>query len=145
MTRSRIPQPLRRRILADSSGRCAYCHTLTAITGARFVIDHIIPEASGGQAVWENLCVSCHSCNEFKGARSNARDPLTDKLVPLFHPRRQRWRRHFRWSEDGTVILGLTPVGRATIAVLQMNHPAIIAARRRWVGVGWHPPWDDTP
>jgi len=140
MTRSRISLSLRRRIVAESGGRCAYCHTLTAITGARFVIDHIIPDAGGGPTVWENLCLSCHSCNEFKGARRRAWDPLTGRSVSIFHPRHQRWRRHFRWREDGITILGLTSVGRATIVALQMNHPAIVAARLRWVSVGWHPP-----
>jgi hypothetical protein len=129
--------------VAESRNRCAYCHTLTAITGARLVIDHILPEAAGGQAVWENLCVACHSCNEFKGAQVEAQDPLTDERMPLFHPHQQRWREHFCWSEDGSKIVGLTPTGRATVAALNMNHPLIVEARHRWARVGWHPPRDD--
>ena len=107
------------------------------------MLDHIIPEAAGGQAVWENLCVACHSCNEFKGAQVEAEDPLTDKRAPLFHPRRQRWREHFCWSEDGSTLVGLTPTGRVTVVALHMNHPLIVEARRRWAIVGWHPPRDD--
>jgi 5-methylcytosine-specific restriction endonuclease McrA len=122
MTSRRIPRLLRQRVVTESHNRCAYCHSLTAITGARPVIDHIVPEAAGGQAVWENLCVACHACNEFKGAQVEAQDPLTDKRVPLFHPRQQQWREHFCWSEDGSTLIGLTPTGRAT---------------------GWHPPHDD--
>lgn len=144
MTRRRIPRSLRQRILAESRHQYAYCHTLTAITGARLVIDHIIPEAAGGQTVWDNLCVACHACNEYKGAQVQAQDPLTDELAPLFHPRRQPWRGHFCWSEDGGHIVGLTPTGRATVAALNMNHLLIVEARRRWVQVGWHPPPDDT-
>jgi HNH endonuclease len=143
MTRRRIPRSLRQRVVAESRNRCAYCHTLTAITGARLVIDHILPEAAGGQAVWENLCVACHSCNEFKGAQVEAQDPLTDERMPLFHPHQQRWREHFCWSEDGSKIVGLTPTGRATVAALNMNHPLIVEARHRWARVGWHPPRDD--
>jgi hypothetical protein len=108
------------------------------------VIDHIIPEAAGGQTVWDNLCVACHACNEYKGAQVQAQDPLTDKVTPLFHPRRQPWREHFCWSEDGSHIVGLTAAGRATVAALNMNHSVIVEARRRWVQVGWHPPPDDT-
>ena len=89
MTRRRIPRSLRQRLVAESRNRCAYCHTLTSITGARLVIDHIIPETAGGQTVRENLCVACHSCNEFKGAQVEAQDPLTGRRVPLFHPRQQ--------------------------------------------------------
>ena len=105
------------------------------------MIDHIIPEAAGGQTVWGNLRVACHSCNEFKGAQIEARDQITDQRVQLFHPRRQRWDEHFCWSENGSHIIGLTSVGRATVIALNMNHP--VEARRRWVQVGWHPPQDD--
>jgi len=143
MTRTRISRSLRQRVVAEFCDQCAYCHTLTSITGARLVIDHIVPEAAGGQTVWENLCLACHSCNEFKGAQVEAQDPLTGESVPLFHPRRQQWSEHFCWSEDGSEIIGLTPVGRVTVAALNMNHPDIVEARRRWAKVGWHPPQED--
>lgn len=143
MTRRRIPWSLRQRVVAESRNQCAYCHTLTSITGARLVIDHITPEAAGGQTVRENLCVACHSCNEFKGAQVEAQDPLIGRRVHLFHPRQQLWSEHFCWSEEGTNIIGLTPAGRATVVALNMNHPVIVEARRRWARVGWHPPRND--
>ncbi len=143
MSRSRISRSLAQRIEIEFGGRCGYCHTPTAITGARLVIDHIIPEAAGGQTVRDNLCLACHSCNEYKGARMNARDPVTGSLVQIFNPRRQQWRRHFRWSDDGAEIAGVTRVGRATVAALRMNHADIVAARQRWVSIGWHPPVDE--
>jgi hypothetical protein len=143
MASRRISRSLRQRVVADFAHRCAYCHTLTAITGACPVLDHIIPAAAGGQTVWENLCVACHACNEFKGAQMEGQDALTGEPVPLFHPRQHVWREHFRWSEDGSTVMGLTPTGRATVEALQMNHPVIVEARRRWVRVGWHPPQDD--
>jgi len=107
------------------------------------VIDHIVPESADGQTIWENLCVACHSCNEFKGAQVASKDPLTGRRVHLFHPQQQLWSEHFCWSEDGTNIIGLTPVGRATVVALNLNHPIIVEARRRWVRVGWHPPQGD--
>lgn len=42
MPRRHIPRSLRRRIIAASHNRCAYCHALLAITGARPVLDHSI-------------------------------------------------------------------------------------------------------
>jgi hypothetical protein len=39
--------------------------------------------------------------------------------VPLFHPRRDNWVEHFDFQ--GYWIVGLTPVGRATVHVLGMN------------------------
>jgi hypothetical protein len=44
---------------------------------------------------------------------------MTKTLVPLFNPRRHKWHRHFRW--DGPVLVGLTPIGRVTVAVLEIN------------------------
>ncbi len=143
MARTHISAAWRQRLVAEFQNRCAYCHTPTAISGARLVVDHIVPEAAGGKTIWENLCVACHSCNEFKGAQSKAKDPRTGKQVSLFHPRRHEWRDHFRWNAEGTKIIGLTSVGRATIATLNLNHPFIMQARRRWVLVGWHPPVED--
>jgi hypothetical protein len=46
--------------------------------------------------------------------------------VPLFHPNQQEWAEHFAWNDDATEIMGLTPIGRATIAALKMNRPQIV-------------------
>ena len=39
-----------------------------------------------------------------------------------------------------TEMKGLTAVGRATIAGLQMNRPALVRARAMWVKLDEHPP-----
>jgi hypothetical protein len=103
-------------------------------------VDHLIPVARGGTSDESNLWLSCRRCNEFKAAQVEARDPDTAATVPLFNPRSQVWAEHFTWSPDGTEIVGRTPVGRATVIALQVNHPDIVAARRLWMDVGWHPP-----
>ena len=112
------------------------------ISGARLVIDHIIPEAAGGLTEKENLWLACHACNEFKGAQTHARDPLTGRRVRLFNPRRQRWPEHFIWGEDGTHVVGATACGRATVLALRLNHEELVLARQQWVKVGWRPPED---
>jgi hypothetical protein len=140
MSKAYIPQALRQRLIAAADGRCAYCCSPTAITGARLVIDHIKPQAVGGETVWDNLCVACHACNEFKGAQTDFLDSITNQHAPIFHPRKQTWSEHFGRSADGGQIVGLTAVGRATVIALKMNHPDIVEARLRWVKVGWHPP-----
>jgi hypothetical protein len=61
-------------------------------------------------------------------------------LVRLFNPRRQQWSRHFRWSDDGTVIIGLTACGRATIEALKLNNELAKQARALWRDAGIHPP-----
>lgn len=106
------------------------------------VIDHIIPEAAGGRTLEQNLWLACHSCNEFKGAQTRARDPHTGQRVQLFNPRTQRWLEHFSWSDDGTQVVGLTSCGRATIMALKLNNDEIVLARGLWGSVGWWPPED---
>jgi hypothetical protein len=46
-------------------------------------------------------------------------DCLSGQLVPLFHPRRDRWPEHFLFR--GVRIMGITPTGRATVHLLAMN------------------------
>lgn len=140
MSKTHIPQALRKTLAQEGRYRCGYCLTLQKIIGLPMAIDHIIPETKGGETEQENLWLACRRCNEFKGSQTHALDPLTDNLVLLFNPRRQSWRTHFAWSEDGTHIIGLTATGRTTVEALRLNNDEIIAARALWVQVGWHPP-----
>ena len=120
--------------------RCEYCQTSSAITGETITIDHVIPLSRGGTSEEENLCVACRRCNRNKSMHVEAVDSTTGEYVALFNPRMQIWHEHFVWSGDGTQVIGLTSVGRATVEILQMNHQDIVNARRLWVSVGWHPP-----
>jgi hypothetical protein len=63
-------------------------------------------------------------------------------MMALFHPRRQRWMRHFDWSEDFTVIIGRTATGRATVVALQLNRFELRNLRRLLRPIGAHPPAD---
>jgi len=60
-------------------------------------------------------------------------------MAPLFDARRDRWDEHFTWDEAGVRILGLTAVGRATGAALNLNNDIILDARRNWMRLGWRP------
>ena len=140
MTPAYIPIELRRQVRADAGGRCGYCHTPEALIGMPLEFEHLYPEAHGGATVRENLWLACTRCNDFKGDRTDGVDPQTGETVPLFNPRTQSWTEHFSWSPDGTLITGLTPIGRATVVALQLNNEFIIVARRFWVEAGWWPP-----
>jgi len=137
---SYVPVALQQQVREDAGHRCGYCLSSETITGIPLEIEHLIPESSGGSTVRENLWLACHRCNKFKGNRIEATDPVTTEVVALFNPRRQTWHEHFQWSVDGTRVLGITPSGRATVDVLQMNNPYVVEARRFWVFAGWHPP-----
>lgn len=134
-----IAQAIRQAVVERARGRCEYCQTAQAIV-VEMEVDHVIPESAGGATNLDNLCLTCVGCNGFKLAFQTGIDPETGEAAPLFHPRDQRWDDHFAWREDGTRILGLTPIGRATIARLQMNRDRMVEARRLWVAAGWHPP-----
>jgi len=137
---SYLSTDLRDRLLEADNRHCAYCYTTEANTGQPMTIDHIKPQAQGGETTFENLCLACRRCNEFKGSVTSAQDPLTGEMAALFYPRQQTWADHCRWDGSGALLVGLTAVGRATIVALNMNNPVIADARRRWISVGWHPP-----
>lgn len=122
--------------LLDAIFYCEYCHLPDEIIPHGLWIDHIIPRAKGGTNDPSNLCVCCASCNQAKRTSVNGYDPLTKATIPLFNPRRDSWNNHFRWSEDHTVIEGLTPIGRATVVELRMNRSQIIKLRRLLIRFG---------
>ncbi len=122
MTRALLEQI--RRLAGD---RCDYCRTPRRFDPLPFQIDHIIARQHGGGTVVSNLAWSCLRCNKHKGPNIAGIDSATNRVVRLFHPRRQRWDRHFTW--DGPVLVGLTRVGRATIHVLAINDPDAVEFR----------------
>jgi 5-methylcytosine-specific restriction endonuclease McrA len=142
MSKKQIPLSLRRRVEQTAQHRYGYCWRTEEIMGMPMEIEHIIPEVVGGATTEENLWLACRRCNQFKGAQTHALDPVTGRRVRLFNPRKQKWKRHFKWSADGTEIIGKTAVGRATVVALKMNHPVSIRARQKWVLAGWWPPED---
>ncbi|MGH2387195.1 MAG: HNH endonuclease [Chloroflexota bacterium] len=137
--RPTTPAAVRRRIEDLDGQRCAYCRG-PMVVGIPMVIEHIVPLVGGGASTVDNLCLSCYRCNEFKGPRQQALDPQTGRMFTLFHPRRQRWAEHFTWEDDNVTVRGLTPSGRATLALLRLNSPWLVQARRIWILVGLQPP-----
>ena len=144
MSRAYVPKELRELVAARARHRCGYCLTAEAIVGTPMEIEHIVPESLGGLTDELNLWLACSLCNDHKSNRIAAADPETGRIARLFDPRRQSWREHFQWSEDGSEIFGLTPTGRATVDALRLNRPSLVEARKLWVFVGWHPPVDGT-
>jgi len=129
--------------VGDYAGRCAYCHSPEYLLDGIYEIDHIIPEVAGGETWRENLCLACRLCNDHKAMKQTAVDPLTNKLIRLYHPRRQRWPRHFAWALDGLTIVGRTQCGRATILALQLNNASLVRMRGFWKELGANPPdWE---
>lgn len=126
-----------RRVHERAAFQCEYCQTGQRVTGQAMHVEHINPD--GGDDL-ENLALACATCNLSKATATSALDPETGDLVPLFNPRTQVWAEHFEWIEKGTMLRGLSPVGRATIVRLQTNVARIVGARKVWVRAGEHPP-----
>jgi HNH endonuclease/testis-expressed sequence 13 family protein len=135
-----IPAALRRQVRARVRGLCEYCRCSALFTTAAFHCEHIRPREAGGETTLDNLAWACPWCNASKYTKTHAPDPQTGRLVSLFHPRRQRWARHFARSEDFIIIIGRTAVGRATVAALHLNRPELLNLRRVLRAVGEHPP-----
>ncbi len=113
---------------------CEYCRMPQRFDDLSFEIDHVVASAHGGKTISGNLALSCFSCNRFKGPNLAGIDPRSGRMAKLFHPRRHAWSRHFRW--DGALLVGLTPVGRATIRVLHINDFLRVGLRTQLVSEG---------
>jgi hypothetical protein len=121
---------LREFLFQRAGNRCEYCRTPVlagSLWGAH--IEHIKPRQHGGTDNQNNLAVSCAPCNFVKGPNIAAVDPATNNLVRLFNPRRDGWTEHFKVRRGA--IVGLTPIGRATVALLAFNHPLLVKRRQR--------------
>jgi hypothetical protein len=140
MAKERATAAQRRKILARAKWRCEYCRTPEPFVPDPFAVEHIIPSSKGGKTRLDNLASACLACNGRKYNKVAGIDPLTQEFAPLFNPRKQQWMDHFTWSEDGLLIVGLTPTGRATVEALKVNQRKIVNLRRILVLAGLHPP-----
>lgn len=124
-----MDEALAERVRQRAKYACEYCHMPQAYyPTVPFPIDHIIALQHRGRTVLGNLALSCLHDNSHKGPSIAGIDPVTKKLTRLFNPRRHKWARHFRW--EGVYLVGKTAIGRVTVAVLAMNHPAVIEVRK---------------
>ena len=108
--------------------RCEYCLLPEELfEPRRFHVEHIVPRKHNGGGDLENLALACEWCNLHKGPNLTGIDQLTGNIVSLFHPRKDRWVDQFKVIAG--VISGLTPVGRATVRVMDMNNQQRVELR----------------
>jgi hypothetical protein len=125
-------------VWARAHACCEYCQLSQEQDLIPFQLDHVIAESHAGATRSDNLALACFLDNSYKGTNLAGIDPVTKRITPLFNPRRQRWKRHFRWN--GPVLVGRTAAGRATIVVLRINLPHRVAQRAALIEEGVFPP-----
>jgi len=140
MPRAYITAKNRRLIIERAEERCEYCQCWAEYATQSFDVDHIIPVSRNGLSSLDNLAYACSGCNRHKFNRLTGFDPIGGNEAALFHPRYERWQDHFSWSEDYTLMIGLTPTGRATVDALQLNRSGVINLRKLLRLIGKHPP-----
>jgi len=141
--RRSVSRRMQAQIRRRAGALCEYCHTAEEWQYVPFTVDHIVPLAQGGANSLDNLALACFHCNRRKSAHPHALEPESNEVVPLFHPRDHTWSEHFMWLVDGTQVVGLTPIGKATIAALELNRERAITIRAADIAVGRHPPSGD--
>lgn len=140
MPEKRVTAEQKQAVLERARGCCEYCKSQARFATQPFSIEHIIPRHLGGETTLDNLALACQGCNNHKYTKAEARDPVSDKVVLLYRPRQQRWHDHFAWNDDFTLVIGLTPTGRATSKALQLNREELVNLRRVLYAMGEHPP-----
>lgn len=140
MPDNHISTRLRQATAQRAQDRCEYCQSQARFALHPFSVEHIIPRSKGGETTLGNLAFACQGCNNHKYNKIEAPDPISNETVPLYNPRKHKWMDHFAWNEDYSLLIGLTPIGRATIEALQLNREGVVNLRRILYSVGEHPP-----
>jgi HNH endonuclease len=140
MSDKRVTIRQRTAVFERANGCCEYCLSQEKYAPETFSTDHIIPRAKEGKTTLDNLALACQGCNSYKYTRTFAIDLVTGNKTPLFHPRKHIWHEHFAWSDDLIEIIGLTPIGRVTVAMLQLNREGLVNLRGVLLVVHKHPP-----
>ncbi len=134
----KIPKETRELVQRRAHGACEYCHLPQDASVLSHQVDHIIASQHHGSDDADNLCLCCIRCNLKKGPNLASIDPETGLVVILFHPRRHLWGDHFSLGQDGR-LHGLTPEGRATVQLMDMNDMTRVHLRSLLLRRGWRP------
>jgi HNH endonuclease len=127
---------IRKTVKTRANYLCEYCLSSEYFSPDPFECDHIIAASRGGADDVSNLALSCSGCNGSKSDAIEAIDPASGVLVPLYNPRMDVWATHFSWNEQFTLLVGISPVGRATIAKLKLNRPSVVNLRMILIQLG---------
>lgn len=133
------------------SGKCAYCESRLEFGGAD--LGHFRPRSRAARSDgtvdiehywwlvydWSNLYYVCQECNSHKATRFPTKKSRAVFDTPIEELRRERpllvdpcspnLEHHFYFEDTGEMV-GKTEQGRATVALLALNRPNLLAARK---------------
>jgi hypothetical protein len=130
----------RKKIAERAGNRCEYCLCPANYSSTSFSVEHIIPIILNGNDDEDNLAYACQGCNNIKFVKTSGIDPETNQAAPLYNPRQHSWAAHFCWDDTLTQIMGISSIGRATVATLRLNREEICNLRSVLFLIGEHPP-----
>ena len=115
-------------VVERAARRCEYCLLHQDDSFTPHQIDHIISRKHGGNSSPGNLALACIRCNAWKGSGIASFGLEPGRIVPLFHPRRDRWRDHFRLEDSE--IWPITETAAATARLLRLNSFGRVSERQ---------------
>ena len=126
---SYISRKLRGTVAKRALDSCEYC-LIPSLFGLAvpYHIDHIISRKHEGSTTFGNLAFSCQTCNLNKGSDLATYLHDIEEVIRLYNPRRDRWHDHFNLEQNGS-LQPFTKIGKATIKLLELNHPDSIELR----------------
>ena len=111
----------KRPLFAEQDGRCRGC--LRALPYRNLTVDHILPQAKGGDDAIDNLQLLCGACNSKKGAGTHEELMIRLAAEGVIALRRGLFGRRYAPVEEGR--------GMGPIAVMAAQYAAKIAYDHR--------------
>lgn len=137
MPRRHISKSLRREVTKRAKECCEYCRIHQDDRPELHQLDHLIALKHGGTTDSFNLALACADCNKHKGSDLTSIDPLERIIVRIFNLRKQEWTEHFK--VENAKIVGLTPIGRATVELLKFNSKERLIERQELIQANRYP------
>lgn len=97
-------------------------------------VEHTIARQHEGGDDPNLLCLACDRRNAYKGPNFTSIDPESGDVASLFNPQQDIRKDHFLLR--GGEVDDLTPTGRPTARLLNMNSPRRMQLREEWLGEG---------
>jgi len=127
-----MDQSLREIVQKRAGNVCEYCCLPQKATPLiPFHVEHIVSRQHGGSDDPAGLALAGDRCNADKGPNITSIDPETGTMTALFLPRNGLW--SYRFPIRGGQVVGVTPFGRATARLLNMNAPRRVELRKEWL------------